>query len=114
MDIKINGFINFGWSKRTHVAATTVAVNKNRQLSSTEKELLSQYSQMPDEIEAEKGYYNNAHFYFPNGKTKSYGKEPEKNNAFVKYQEHYKKAFRSDSKDEFLRELILYLIHREK
>ncbi len=109
MDVGINITPSFGWSKNTHYVMTKKALEKNKKLNFAEHEAFANYTMLPDEIKSEKGYYNNTHFYFQNGKTKSFGKDPEKNNALAKFTEHYKKSFKADSRRDFLYEVAFAL-----
>jgi len=104
MNLRVSNQQSFGWSKQSHIKMTLKALEKNSRLDNAEKFMLASFSKIPDEINTEKGYYNNAHFFFPCSKEKSFGKKSEKNNALAKFIEHYKNAFKQDNRKDFLYE----------
>ena len=110
MNMNVKNIMCFGWSKQTHSLITKKALDSNNHLNAEEKELLASFTVQPDDIKTEKGYHNNTHFYFPYGKTKSFGKEPEENNALKKFIEHYRQAFKTEGRKDFLKE-VAYALH---
>lgn len=101
--MKIQGdSTNFRWNRATHLEMTMLAL-KNSKLDDVTKRQIARFSQMPDFNKSEIGFFNNAHFYFPNSKHKSFGKRSEVFNAFSQFKEHFQSAFNVETKDEFLK-----------
>lgn len=94
--------INFGWNKKTHLEMTKLAL-KDSKLDEVTKNRLARYSQMPDFDCMELGEHCNTHFYFPNSKKKSFGKNSDKFNAFNQFKEHVTTALLSRDNDNFIK-----------
>lgn len=102
----LNRSPNFGWSIKTHFAATEEAAKSFAEFSSDEIKRLARYSQLPDLMKEELGDGGSAHFYDILSDDPSFGVvNDEKNNAYSKFMEHTKKALEAKERETFLREV---------
>lgn len=97
-----NKSVNFKWNVKTHREMTLLAL-KDSGMGEAVKKKLAVTSQMPDFLKSERGYHNNTHFYFPNSKRKSFGKDSDRLNAYNQFKEHVITALVSKDDDNFLK-----------
>ena len=93
---------NFKWNRTTHLEMTMLALEDSK-LDNITKRQIARYSQMPDFIKSELGFYNNSHFYFPNSKEKSFGICSEKFNAYNQFIEHLTHSISSKEDEVFFK-----------
>ena len=85
--------VNFKQNIKTHRAMTKLALKDNLYISDAEKNMVSQFSKMPDLMSEELEDMNSAHFYDVLHEDPSFGKKnDEKNNALSKFLYHNSKA----------------------
>ena len=101
MNINSINKTSFGWNKTTHLEMTMLAL-KDINLDAAEKRQLARYSQMPDFSKNELGFFHNAHFFFPDSKHGTYGKNSGEN-AFQRFNFHVINALSPIDKEDFLR-----------
>lgn len=93
----------FKWNSVTHIGMTLKAVS-NSTIEPHERKVLAKFVLMPDFLASEQGYHNNTHFFFPYGKTKSFGRGGDaENNALERYKEHLQMALTVYDKPKFLK-----------
>lgn len=100
---QINYHPVFRWNKTTHLEMTMMAA-EGIGITPIEKRLLARYSQVPDFDVAQKGFFNNTHFYFPHSADNSFGKDKNgKNNAYSMFMANLSKAFAAKNREEILK-----------
>lgn len=99
---------SFGWNKATHLEMTMLAL-QDFALPSVEKRQLARFSQMPDLMKSEAGFFHNTHFYFPDSKKQSYGFKSSEN-AYRQFNKHVIDSLNPLDSEDFLRNAG-YAIH---
>ena len=93
---------NFGWNIKTHKAMTSLALHGSAAETSAQR-AMCKFVQLPDLLKQEAGYHHNTHFFFPDCKNKSFGRDANgRNNALSMFKEHYQAAAEAKTLDDFL------------
>ena len=104
MDIKVSSGQSFGWNYTTHSGMADQAMESVDGLSRVEAHYTARCATLPDFQKSKLGWRNNAHFFFPNSKQKSYGFGANgKNNGLTRFLYYVEKAKTALTRDEQLR-----------